>query len=449
MGEVEIAIREEGRFRRTYAIKRLREAYADDEEVRRMFLDEARVAGLLNHPNVVSVIDFGEDERGPFLVMDYVEGMSLARLISWAVERGTFLPLQLCARVIRQVAAGLHAAHELRDHRGRSLELVHRDVSPQNILISYDGVARLTDFGIARAYGRYAKTGEGVLKGKTGYMSPEQLRFEDTDRRSDLFSLGVVVFEMLTTKRLFTGENGAEVARKVLHAEAPDVAKLREDVPPALSALVARLLSKHRSDRPDTARQVATELERIIASLVDDEAPLELGEFMREHFDQERKLKREEMEQLFQRAVGPATSGLIAVDVDEGVPTAILPRKRSGLVPLALVAAAAGVAIALAGFFLFRTEGEPAEAPVSTDPEPAATTPSEPPPEVTPSERSTPVEASVEPPTEEFDVEDGEEPEMETPVVERESMRRRGRGRRTMRPSMMNGDMEGELWGWR
>jgi eukaryotic-like serine/threonine-protein kinase len=152
MGRVDLAMRQEGAFRRLYAVKRLKESYREEEDFLRMFLDEARIAGFLRHPNVVSVLDLGRDADGPYLVMDYVEGVSLNSLI--ARVRSSPIPTQVALSIAQQIAEGLHAAHELTSPEGDSLHLVHRDVSPQNVLVGYDGVARITDFGIAKAMGR-------------------------------------------------------------------------------------------------------------------------------------------------------------------------------------------------------------------------------------------------------------------------------------------------------
>ena len=216
MATVDLAVRREGTFLRLHAVKRLHSHLLDDADVRAMFLEEARIAGLLRHPNVVSVTDVGEDAAGPFLVMDYVEGVSVAALIEHTRAQAELVPLDVALRIAIDVARGLHAAHELTAPDGRPLSLVHRDVSPQNVLLGFDGVARVTDFGIAKAMGRSARTSTGILKGKLGYMAPEQLRFSGQDRRSDLFAFGVVLYELLTARRLYPGQRGEETARRIL-----------------------------------------------------------------------------------------------------------------------------------------------------------------------------------------------------------------------------------------
>ncbi|HJL14217.1 MAG TPA: serine/threonine-protein kinase [Sandaracinaceae bacterium LLY-WYZ-13_1] len=347
MGTVELVLRREGSFERLYALKRLLPALREDTAVRRMFLEEARVAGLLRHPNVVSVLDVGEDARGPFLVMDYVDGVSLARLVS-DIAPGDYLPLGVCFSLLRQIAEGLHAAHELRDHESRPLELVHRDVSPQNVLVGYDGVARVTDFGIAKALGRQTTTTVGLLKGKAGYLSPEQLRFERLDRRSDLFSLGVLAFEVLAGRRLYAEEELADVAQRILHEPPPDVGELRGDVPDELVALLFDLLSKDPDHRPDTAAEVATALAALEAGLPADEPSVVA--FTADRYGAEREALRRKRAKAVERAKRMREA------------------RSRGRWWRAAGAGAVAAALALAGWALVETNAETAPAPaVRTD----------------------------------------------------------------------------------
>lgn len=287
-GEVELVVRQDGRFERLFAKKRLLPAHQEDAELRSMFFEEARLAGMIRHPNVVSVLDVGEDEQGPYLLMDYVEGVSLHRLIEVSRMRHERLPLQVCLRIMAQVAEGLHAAHELHDREGRPLGLVHRDVSPVNVLLGYDGTARVTDFGVARALGRTTKTSTGFLKGKLGYMSPEQLRFEEPDRRSDLFALGVVLFELIVLERLYVSRDGQEGPRRILTEPPPDLADHRDDVPDALVQLMFSLLAKDREHRPRDAKAVALTLEQLSAALTLEEGHVDLAGHLAELLGHER-----------------------------------------------------------------------------------------------------------------------------------------------------------------
>lgn len=261
MGSVDLVVRREGAFERLYAMKRMHPHLREDPEVRAMFLDEARVAGLIRHPNVVSVIDVGEDADGPFLVMEYVEGVALTKLIDVHARAETPLPLDVALALALDVARGLDAVHELKSNEGQRLDLVHRDISPHNILVGHDGVARITDFGIARSLGRSSKTSTGILKGKLGYMSPEQLQFVTPDQRSDIFAFGVVLFEMLAGRRLYPAKDQEQCARRVLTEPPPDLGDEREDVPVELTGLLFRMLAKEPGVRPAGMREIVPVLE--------------------------------------------------------------------------------------------------------------------------------------------------------------------------------------------
>jgi eukaryotic-like serine/threonine-protein kinase len=324
MGQVDLCVRRSGSFERLYAVKRLHPHLREEQTMRSMFVDEARVAGLVRHANVVSVLDVGEDAEGPYLVMDYIEGIPLSRFVKERARLGAPLPIPVCAQIVAQVARGLHAAHELTSAQGTPLELVHRDVSPQNILVGRDGVVRVTDFGIAKALGRSTHTSTGILKGKLGYMSPEQLSFERVDRRTDLFSLGVVLFELVHLRRLYKGEDASEVARRILHDEPPDLAEHRADVPPVLVELAFELLAKQQEHRPATALEVAERLEELSAAYgevvdVGEEVDACLGPELHEQSERIRSLAEAEGTRATASSTVPA-----AAPSDEGV----VPRGR-------------------------------------------------------------------------------------------------------------------------
>ncbi len=285
MGYVDLVLKLEGQFQRWYAIKRLHQHYRSDPGLRAMFVDEARLAGLLRHPNIVSVHDVGEDEDGPFLMMDFVDGVPIAKVIAQAGQTGQPIPLQVAVRIAMEAARGLHAAHEAKAPDGTELRLIHRDVSPQNVLIGFDGGVRLTDFGIAKAIGNSSRTTTGFLKANMGYASPEQLRFEEVDRRSDLFSLGVTLFELLSGERLYENRQGLDGPRRILTEPAPDLGDFRSEAPLDLVELCFELLAKDRERRPATAGEVAARLEAVLAQMVADEGSLELAEYMRLHFE--------------------------------------------------------------------------------------------------------------------------------------------------------------------
>ncbi|MEM9072598.1 MAG: serine/threonine-protein kinase [Myxococcota bacterium] len=419
MGRVDLAVRRDGAFRRLFAVKRLRESYRDDSDFRAMFLDEARIAGFLRHPKVVSVVDVGEDDDGPFLVLEYVSGVSLSELISRVRQRGGEVPLTVALRIALQVAEGLHAAHELRDpETGSALHLVHRDVSPQNVLLSYDGAARVTDFGIAKALGRITKTNTGVLKGKMGYMAPEVLRFEDPDRRSDLFSFGVVLFEMLIARRLYANREGMDGARRILNEAPPDLGEEREDAPAELVELMFRLLAKDPNHRPTSSLEVARALESILADLRGEAPVVELGDYLGELFAEEKRAREARVQEALREAEArsqrppPPPAGRAS-------PRAI------GAIATVVVVLVGGAAWALASTFGSSAE----EAPQATEVRPAP----EPPPRETSVEPQNVLRAAPEERAEEVDV----EPEEATPM-----RRRRPRKRR----SAMRGGTP--MWDW-
>jgi serine/threonine-protein kinase len=290
MGRIDLAQRREGlegaTFERLVAIKRLHEAFAHDEELVGMLVDEARIAGTIRHANVVSVLDVGRDDEGPFLVMDLVEGLSLQQLCRAFASEG-LLPLQISLRILRQVAAGLHAAHESRDARGEALGVVHRDVSPQNVLVGFDGVVRLTDFGIAKAIGASSATSAGVVKGKLRYMAPEQLAFGAIDRRTDLYALGVLAFELFTGHHPFEG-SPEDVARATLSGVTPDLGDECPELPSALVELLFRLLARDVGLRPTDAAEVGRVLDEVLAELVAEEGTLDLAALVETRFSAER-----------------------------------------------------------------------------------------------------------------------------------------------------------------
>jgi len=324
MGYVELCVRREGRFWRWCARKRLHQEFRSDVRFRTMFMDEARLAGLIRHPNVVGVSDVGEDEDGPFFIMDYVEGVSLGRVIRDTTQAGRPIPVQVAVRICREVASGLHSAHEVRSEDGTILRLVHRDVSPQNILIGFDGTVRVTDFGIAKALGNASHTTAGVLKGNLGYLSPEQLQFEEADRRSDFFSLGVSLYELLSGTSLYPNTDGFDGTRRILFEPPPDIGEVRSDVPDALVELLFEMLAKDREARPAAAVDIARRLDAIIAPLVEEEGAVTVSDFMDQHFALQRQRHRGYLAEHLKRlnegppelptpVVGPVTTARLAL----------------------------------------------------------------------------------------------------------------------------------------
>jgi eukaryotic-like serine/threonine-protein kinase len=249
-------------FSRVVAIKRPHAHQANDPSFVSMFVDEMRLASSIRHPNVAAIIDVSASDDEFLLVMEYVHGESLASLFRSASESGQAIPIEIASTIIVGVLLGLHAAHETLSPDGRRLDIVHRDVSPANVLVGTDGLARVIDFGIARATTRIQTTRDGQLKGKLSYMSPEQLAAEPVDRRSDVFAASVVYWELLTGTRLFLADAPGTIVSKVLTADVAPPSSFRAEVGAALDAVLLKGLSKSRDDRWATAKEMAEAIER-------------------------------------------------------------------------------------------------------------------------------------------------------------------------------------------
>lgn len=260
MGEVYFAqLLAPGGMTRLAAVKVLRQLEGEDSAKRESALmAEARLSALLVHPHVVQVLDAGVDQGEPWLAMEFVPGLTLAEL--FGLCRGA-LPPWLAAKVLLDVCAAVHAVHQAVDERGRALNVVHRDITPHNVLLSWDGVVKLADFGIARSSLQVDLTRTGVVKGKLSYLSPEQASGGNIDRRSDIYALGVVLCELLSGRRLFEGLTDAEILAGVLRGEATKQARALADAPEALARIAARALSTDPAARYDSAFEMQRELE--------------------------------------------------------------------------------------------------------------------------------------------------------------------------------------------
>jgi serine/threonine-protein kinase len=363
-------------FRQLVAIKRPHPHLTDDRGFRDAWLREARLAAGIHHANVVDVRDIEVVGDAIQLVMDYIEGASLGELVSARAKEGGKVPAAIAVRVVLDACAGLHAAHEACDEDGHPLDLVHRDVSPQNILVGLDGVARVTDFGIAKCAGSAEQaTSQGMLKGKAGYMAPEYVRGEPVDRRADVFALGVVLWEALAGKRLFRGENDSDTLARVLLASAPPVSEADPALAP-LDAIVAKALARDRTSRLATAEELANGLEQAAgpAGLVATHA--DVGRFVREQVG-ERLAERRRALRDSPRSVPPppANEAITASEVKS------VRHSRTGLL------VGAGVVVALAGVGALAL-GRSHAAPASTASLPNLAPTAPPPPSATPAPTS-------------------------------------------------------------
>ncbi|SRR5579883_810743 len=263
-------------FARSVAIKRLHPQYAKDPDFVAMFVDEARLAARIAHPNVVPTLDVVSLDNELLLVMEYVRGASLSRLLRTLARTGERVPVRIAAAVVGGVLHGLHAAHEAKGETGLPLEIVHRDVSPQNVLVGTDGIARVLDFGVAKAAGRWQSTREGQLKGKIAYMAPEQITTGSVTRRTDVYAAAVVLWETLTGRRLFRADNEAKLLTMVLEGDVPLPSQLLPGLPWGFDRIIVRGLERDPERRFSTAREMALELEAVVGTA----PPTEVGDWV-------------------------------------------------------------------------------------------------------------------------------------------------------------------------
>ena len=250
-------------FQKTVAIKRILSNLTDSEEFVRMFIDEAKLAAQLSHNNIIHIFDLGKVNRSHYIAMEYIEGRDLRSILEECRERDVRMPIELALYITNLLASALDYAHKKRDFDNRALGLVHRDVSPQNVLISYDGDVKLCDFGIAKAASKASQTRAGALKGKLQYMSPEQAWGKDIDHRSDLFSLGLVLFEMLTNEKVFSGTSELSVLEQVRDPIITAPSMKNSDVDAEVDRIIFLALNAEREERYQSAEDMKRDLERI------------------------------------------------------------------------------------------------------------------------------------------------------------------------------------------
>src|SRR5262245_23778176 len=300
-------------FERLLAVKRILPNIAEDEEFIAMFIDEAKIAVQLQHANIAQIFDLGKVDDAFFIALEYVHGRDMRAIFDHMRKLDHLMPMPQACFVVMQVCEGLDYAHNKRDPQGRELNLVHRDVSPQNVLIGYDGEIKLVDFGIAKAAGKASKTQAGILKGKFGYMSPEQVRGLPVDRRSDIFSLGIVLYELLTGERLFVGESDFSTLGKVRNVEILPPSSFNKKVPAELERIVLKALAKDVEDRYQNAIDLHDDLQAFLYSVGEFYSRKDLAAWMKKTFAvelEEENAKLEEYRQFDEPTPAPP-SGLM------------------------------------------------------------------------------------------------------------------------------------------
>ncbi|HSN30055.1 MAG TPA: serine/threonine-protein kinase, partial [Kofleriaceae bacterium] len=271
-------------FERHVVLKRIRPEHAKDQHFIHMFLDEARVAATLHHANIVQVHDIGENRGEYFFAMEYLHGEDLRKMLSVVSKNKTHMPLAHVVAIVSAAAAGLHYAHERKGSDKKPLNIVHRDVSPSNIIVGYDGSVKVVDFGIAKAAMRQLETRSGSLKGKVSYMSPEQCKGDPIDRRSDVYALGVLLYELSTTSRLFKGENDYLMMDAIVNGKIPLPRVRRPDLPNELSSIIMRCLSVDPMRRFQTADELRVALDQFAANAGMTTSQSALATYMRKLF---------------------------------------------------------------------------------------------------------------------------------------------------------------------
>jgi serine/threonine-protein kinase len=281
-----------GGFQKWVAIKRIHPHLVEDDQFVDMFLDEARIAAGINHANVAQVFDLGKDDNTYWIAMEYLHGEPLREVMRQAEDRRMTISPELAARICADAAEGLHAAHELRGKNGQLLGLVHRDVTPHNLFVTYDGYTKVVDFGIAKVADRLASTRAGTLKGKLAYMSPEQVRGSDVDRTTDIFALGVVLWELTTNQRLFRMDTDLDTLEKVQACNVPPPSSIIRGYPPGLEQVVLKALAKDKRNRFQTGREFSRALQGFLMQRGSFVGPEEVSQFVRSVFN-DRIAKRE------------------------------------------------------------------------------------------------------------------------------------------------------------
>jgi serine/threonine protein kinase len=337
-------------FEKILAIKRILPNMIEDEDFIEMFIDEAKIAGQLNHANICQIFELGRFDRAHYIAMEYISGKDLLQILSYFQRRQETFPLAVACFIVAKLCEGLDYAHRKHDARGNALNIVHRDISPQNVLASFDGEIKLIDFGIAKARYRSSKTAAGVLKGKFGYMSPEQVRGLKLDRRSDVFALGTLLYEMIAGIRLFVAESDFSTLEKVRNVDISPPRRYNPGIPAELERITMKALAR----TPEGRYQWANELQEELQAFMLMQKPLmttkRLAAWMKNHFSEDIKRERSEHEQFLQLKTpqehrpggnGAGARALPSFDAfeDDDEETALMKEKQGSQNPVEAMAA--------------------------------------------------------------------------------------------------------------
>jgi serine/threonine-protein kinase len=405
-------------FEKLVVVKRILEHYAADRDFVEMFLNEARLAASLSHPNIVQSFDLGEEGGVYFIAMEFVPGHDLFNVARKCTAQERPIPAPVAARIIADACAGLHYAHTRKSRQGQPLNIVHRDVSPANIIISYEGAVKLVDFGIAKAASHQARTRAGMVKGKYSYMSPEQIQGLPLDGRSDVFALGITLHESLVGRRLFKREAELAIMNDILHGEVVPPSTLRPDLPPALERICLKALEKDRDRRYPSAREMQLDLERYIASCGEPATAIEVSAFLLSLFQEEHGAYQQLLARLDttdpaklamfleensavarNRSEGSASGPSIRPD-EAGLPPAVRHRGGRGLQVALAAAVVLLVAVSAVLAVLWSSARRPVE-PIRVKTPPVSLVPPAPPPDPAPATAPPPEPEPVEPVAEE------------------------------------------------
>src|SRR5216684_5286601 len=298
-------------FEKTVVLKRIRPHLGDKKSFVRMFLNEAKLAAQLNHPNIIQIHDLGKVGDSYFIAMEYLFGRDMRRVIPKAEQQGIAFPIVYACKIASQVLEGLFYAHQKTDLQGQPLGIVHRDVTPENIFVSFDGGVKVLDFGIAKAANQVEMTRAGEIKGKLSYMSPEQCMGEPLDNRSDIFSLGVVLYEWVTGFKLFTGESDVAVLKSITDGKIYKPSYFKSDVPEPIEQILMRALEKDPGQRYQSAWEMQYELDRFLAGNEFTPSNQHLATFMKQLFADEMDAERARL------SGSPEVQRLAQLDVDK------------------------------------------------------------------------------------------------------------------------------------